>query len=94
MTFGLIHLTTLVNPVDFKDFDTCIIDYKVMIMHKSKLGKKKNIGCFVITGNRKGILGKSQALVDRCLGYLYSSRLPFVSHKATVLASHPCQLKP
>ena len=36
-----------------------------MIMHKSKLGKKKTIGCFVITGNRKGILGNSPRFASR-----------------------------
>ena len=46
--------------VDFSGFDTRIIEYKVMIAHKSILGKKKTSSCFVVTGNKNGIFGKKK----------------------------------
>lgn len=45
------------DDVDFSKFDTRIIHYQTMISHKSILGKKKVISCFVITGNGAGIIG-------------------------------------
>lgn len=45
------------DDVNFDDFDTRIIMYKSMLMHKSILGKKKTVSCFAITGNHNGIVG-------------------------------------
>ena len=45
-----------------------------MLSHKSILGKKKTCSCFVITGNRQGIIGKFAffALIEIvCKGILY-----------------------
>lgn len=47
----------LFMTVDFSKFETRLIMYKSMMQHKSILGKKKTITCFVITGNGNGILG-------------------------------------
>lgn len=44
--------------VDFAGFDTKIIDVKMVMVNKSILGKKKQASVFVVTGNKKGVLGK------------------------------------
>ena len=45
------------EDVDFTEFDTRIIDFKLRIQMKSILGKKKALSCFAITGNGKGVIG-------------------------------------
>jgi len=45
------------DDVDFTGFDTRIIDYKMVLVNKSILGKKKQAQSFVVTGNKDGIIG-------------------------------------
>lgn len=48
---------TSYDDVDFSEFDTKIVDVKMVMVNKSILGKKKQCSVFVVTGNRNGVVG-------------------------------------
>lgn len=43
--------------VDFKGFDTRVIEYKIVANMTSLAGKKRTPSAFVVTGNKNGIVG-------------------------------------
>jgi small subunit ribosomal protein S5 len=63
------------DSVDFTKFDTRILEFNTMIQHKSKLGKKKTLSCFVVTGNGEGIFGFGYAKGSTSMGAIRRAKL-------------------
>lgn len=62
------------DDVDFKEFDTRIIDFRTMIQMKSILGSRKTVNAFVVTGNGKGILGYGKGSAPLTTGALRNAK--------------------